>query len=68
MLLQGGNTSLHFASRDGQTELCKLLLGAKADVEAKNEVLEVTMEIDALVICVKSSVFFPLMTMMWAWE
>ena len=42
MLLQGGNTSLHIASRDGHTELCKLLLGAKADVQAKNQVLVAT--------------------------
>ena len=42
MLLQVGNTSLHFASRDGHTELCKLLLGAKADVQAKDQVLVAT--------------------------
>ena len=38
MLLQYGNSSLHLASRKGHAELCKLLLGAKADVEAKDEV------------------------------
>ena len=38
MLLQYGNSSLHLASRKGHAELCKLLLGAKADVEAKDKV------------------------------
>ena len=40
MLLQYGNSSLHLASRKGHAELCKLLLGAKADVEAKDTVRE----------------------------
>ena len=40
--MQRGNTSLHYASYDGHTELCELLLWAKADVEAKDEVLEAT--------------------------
>ena len=42
LLLQSGNTSLHHASSNGRTELCELLLRAKADVEAKDEVLEAT--------------------------
>ena len=40
LLLQDGNTSLHHASRNGRKELCKLLLRAKADVEAKDKVLD----------------------------
>ena len=39
LLLQRGNTSLHLASSLGRTELCELLLKAKADVEAKDKVL-----------------------------
>ena len=42
ILLQFGNTTLHYASRKDHTELCKLLLGAKADVEAKDQVLVAT--------------------------
>ena len=42
LLLQRGNTSLHLASSNGRRELCALLLRAKADVEAKDEVLEAT--------------------------
>ena len=40
MLLQYCNTSLHLASRNGHVKLCELLLGAKADVEAKEKVRE----------------------------
>ena len=39
-LLQDGNTPLHLASRNGKTELCKWLVGAKANVEARNKVLK----------------------------
>ena len=38
MLLQYGNSSLHLALCKGHAELCKLLLGAKADVDAKDMV------------------------------
>ena len=40
--LQDSNTSLHYASSHGHTELCELLIGTKADVGAKDEVLEAT--------------------------
>ena len=40
MLLQDGNTSLHLASAKGHAELCKLLLGANADAEARDMVRE----------------------------
>ena len=42
LLLQSGNTSLHRASSNGRTELCELLLRAKADMEAKDQVFEAT--------------------------
>ena len=48
--LQDGNTPLHLASRNGKTELCKCLVGAKANVEMKDKVLR--SEIGAGVICV----------------
>ena len=38
MLRQDGSTPLHYASSRGHAELCTLLLRAKADVEAKDEV------------------------------
>ena len=40
--MQDGNTPLHHASSRGHTELCKLLLRAKADVEAKDKVRDAT--------------------------
>ena len=39
--LQDGRTSLHYASSHGRRELCELLIGIKADVGAKDEVLGV---------------------------
>ena len=47
MLLQDGVTSLQWALRNGNAELCKLLLGAKADVEAKEKVREAKPLIDS---------------------
>ena len=47
MLLQYGDTSLHLALHKGHAELFKLLLGAKADVEAKDMVREAKPLIDA---------------------
>ena len=38
ILLQHGNTPLHCAASILHAELCKLLLGAKAEVEARNKV------------------------------
>ena len=40
--MQDGNTPLHYASSHGHTELCALLLRAKADVEAKDKVRDAT--------------------------
>ena len=40
--MQDGDTPLHHASSSGHTELCKLLLRAKADVEAKDKVRDAT--------------------------
>ena len=40
MLLQDGNTSFHLALRKGHVELCRLLLRAKADVDAEDMVRE----------------------------
>ena len=42
MLRQDGSTLLHYASSQGHTELCTLLLWAKANIEAKDKVLEAT--------------------------
>ena len=57
LLLQSGNTSLHHASSNGRTELCELLLRAKADVEAKDKVLEAARAaIGTLVICIQNVV------------
>ena len=42
MLLQDGNTSLHFASREGDMGSCKTLLRSKANVEAKDKVRDTT--------------------------
>ena len=47
MLLQDGNTSLHLGSRKRRVEVCQLLLGAKADVEAKNMVREAKPLVDS---------------------
>ena len=55
MLLQDCNTSLLIASGVGRTELCKLLLRKKADVEATDKVLEATRG-DTVVICVQNLV------------
>ena len=51
MLLQYGSTSLHLALHNGHAELCKLLLGAKADVKAKDMVREAKPVIDSCQIC-----------------
>ena len=58
LLLQDGNTLLHYASSHGHTELCEFLLGAKANVEAKDKVLDATL----------AGQRCQSMTMIWAYE
>ena len=47
MLSQYGTSSLHLASRNGHAELCEVLLGAKADVDAKDMVREAKPLVDS---------------------
>ena len=44
---------LHLASRNGDTELCCLLLGAKAAVEMRDKVLNPRADIDMWATCVQ---------------
>ena len=75
--MQDSNTSLHYASSHGHTELCELLIGTKADVGAKDEVLGVKPPTDVGTTSVPTDVgtmrtepgqTCHSMTMMWACE
>ena len=67
ILLQHGCTPLHCAASILHAELCKLLLGAKAEVEAKDKVRVALREGSKWVIYLKNQLYHGMM-MMWAWR